>query len=207
MSVCDVMNTSAQKVAEIEVSDSLFAVPVNTGILHEVVCMQRACKRSGNAATKTRGMVSGGGIKPWKQKGTGRARAGSSRSSVWCGGGTAFGPQPRDYSYSMPKKVRRLALRMAISARMAEGNLVILDQFQMDAPKTKDFVAVMKNFAFDNCLLVAEKENANLLLSARNAVGYQIMPVAGLNVYDILKHDKLMIVRSTLEQLEARLMV
>ncbi|WP_417909375.1 50S ribosomal protein L4 [Candidatus Electronema sp. PJ] len=207
MSVCDVMNTLAQKVAEIEVSDNLFGVSVNTGILHEVVCMQRACRRSGNAATKTRGMVSGGGIKPWKQKGTGRARAGSSRSSVWCGGGTAFGPQPRDYSYTMPKKVRRLALRMALSARMSEGNLIILDQFEMVVPKTKEFVGVMKNFSFENCLLVAEKENTNLQLAARNVVGYQILPVAGLNVYDILKHDKLMIVKSTLEQLEARLMV
>lgn len=207
MSVCDVMNTSAEKIAEIEVSDSLFGVSVNTGILHEVVCMQRACRRRGTAATKTRGMVSGGGIKPWKQKGTGRARAGSSRSPVWCGGGTAFGPQPRDYSYSMPKKVRRLALRMAMSARMSEGNLVILDQFEMAAPKTKEFVGVMKNFSFDNCLLVVEKENENVQLSARNVVGYKILPVAGLNVYDILKHDKLMIVKSTLEQLEARLMV
>lgn len=206
MSVCDVMNTSAEKVAEIEVSDSLFAVPVNPGILHEVVCMQRACRRKGTASTKTRGEVSGGGKKPWRQKGTGRARAGSSNSPVWCGGGTAFGPKPRDYSYTMPKKVRRLALRMALSARMSEGNVVILDQFELNAPKTKDFVGVMKNFAFANCLLVADKENANLQLSARNAVGYQVMPAEGLNVYDILKYDKLMIVKSTLEQLEARLM-
>lgn len=206
MSVCDVMNTSAEKVAEIEVSDNLFAVPVNTGILHEVVCMQRACRRSGTASTKTRGEVSGGGKKPWRQKGTGRARSGSSNSPVWCSGGTAFGPKPKDYSYTMPKKVRRLALRMALSARMSEGNLVVLDQFEIAAPKTKDFVGVMKNFSFDNCLLVAEKENTNLQLSARNVVGYQIMPVEGLNVYDVLKYDKLMIVKSTLEQLEARLM-
>jgi len=206
MSVCDVMNTSAEKVAEIEVSDSLFAVPVNPGILHEVVCMQRACRRKGTASTKTRGEVSGGGKKPWRQKGTGRARSGSSNSPVWCGGGTAFGPKPRDYSYSMPKKVRRLALRMALSARMSEGNVVILDQFELAAPKTKDFVGVMQNFAFVNCLLVAEKENTNLQLSARNALGYQVMPAEGLNVYDILKYDKLMLVKSTLEQLEARLM-
>ena len=206
MSVCDVMNTSAEKVAEMEVSDSLFAVPVNPGILHEVVCMQRACRRQGTASTKTRGEVSGGGKKPWRQKGTGRARAGSSNSPVWCGGGTAFGPKPRDYSYTMPKKVRRLALRMALSARMSEGNLVILDQFELAAPKTKDFVGVMQNFAFANCLLVAEKENTNLQLSARNVLGYQVMPAEGLNVYDILKYDKLMILKSTLEQLEARLM-
>lgn len=205
MSVCDVMNTAAEKIAEIEVSDQLFGVEVNTGILHEVVCMQRACRRSGTASTKTRGQVSGGGAKPWRQKGTGRARAGSRTSPIWRGGGTVFGPQPRDYSYKMPKKVKRLALRMALSARMTEGNLVILDQFAMEAPKTKEFVKVMQNFSFENCLLVVDQENKNLQLSARNVVGYKILPVVGLNVYDILKYEKLMVVKSSLEQLEERL--
>jgi large subunit ribosomal protein L4 len=205
MSVCDVMNTSAEKIAEIEVSDHLFGVAINTGILHEVVCMQRAARRSGTASTKTRGQVRGGGAKPWRQKGTGRARAGSRTSPVWRGGGTAFGPQPRDYSYKMPKKVKRLALRMALSARMTEGNLVILDQFDMEAPKTKEFVKVMQNFSFDNCLLVVDQENKNLHLSARNVVGYKILPVVGLNVYDILKYEKLMVVQSSLGQLEERL--
>lgn len=206
MSVCDVMNTSAEKVAEIAVSDHIFGVEVNVGILHEVVCMQRANRRQGTASAKCKGDLSGGGQKPWKQKGTGRARAGSSKSPLWRGGGVAFGPQPRDYSYSMPKKVRRLALRMALSARMSEGNLVILDQFELAAPKTKEFVQVMNNFAFDNCLLVAETENTNLDLASRNVVGCKLLPVAGLNVYDILKYRKLMIVRSTLDQLEARLL-
>jgi large subunit ribosomal protein L4 len=205
MSVCDVMNTSAEKVAEIEINDHIFGVEINTGILHEVVCMQRACRRSGTASTKTRGQVSGGGAKPWRQKGTGRARAGSRTSPVWRGGGTAFGPQPRDYSYNMPKKVKRLALRMALSARMTEGNLVILDQFDMEAPKTKEFVKVMQNFSFDNCLLLVGQENKNLQLSARNVVGYKILPVVGLNVYDILKYEKLMVVKSSLGQLEERL--
>ncbi|MCI5121748.1 MAG: 50S ribosomal protein L4 [Candidatus Electrothrix sp. AUS4] len=208
MSVCDVVNTSAEKVAEIEVNDNLFGVEVDTGILHEVVCMQRANRRRGTASTKTKGEVRGGGAKPWRQKGTGRARAGSRTSPVWRGGGTVFGPKPRDYSYSMPKKVRRLALRMALSARMSEGNLVILDQFAMDAPKTKDFVNVMKNFDFGSCLVVtADGNNANLQLSARNAVGYKTLPVAGLNVYDILKYPKLMVIQSSLEELETRLMV
>ncbi|MCI5149900.1 MAG: 50S ribosomal protein L4 [Candidatus Electrothrix sp. MAN1_4] len=207
MSVCDVVNTSAEKVAEIEVNDNLFGVEVDTGILHEVVCMQRANRRRGTASTKTRGEVRGGGAKPWRQKGTGRARAGTNNSPIWRGGGTTFGPKPRDYSYSMPKKVRRLALRMALSARMSEGNLVILDQFAMGAPKTKEFVNVMKNFAFDQCLIVAGEENANLRLSSRNAVGYKTLPVAGLNVYDILKYPKLMVTQSSLEQLETRLML
>ncbi|MCI5144311.1 MAG: 50S ribosomal protein L4 [Candidatus Electrothrix sp. AR3] len=207
MSVCDVMNTSAEKVAEVEVDDNLFGVEVNTGIIHDVVCLQRANRRRGTASTKTRGKVRGGGAKPWRQKGTGRARAGTKNSPIWRGGGTTFGPQPRDYSYKVPKKVRRLALRMALSARMQEGNIVLLDQFEMETPKTKEFVGVMNNFSFENCLLVLEKENTNVHLSARNTVGYKILPVAGLNVYDVLKHEKLMIVRSTLEQLEARLVV
>ena len=207
MAVCDVVNTSAEKVAEIEVNDELFAVEVKPAILHDVVCMQRANRRGGNASTKTRGQVRGGGAKPWRQKGTGRARAGTKNSPIWRGGGVTFGPRPRDYSYKLPKKVRRLALRMALSARMSEGNLVIVDQFNMEAAKTKEFVGVMKKFDFDNCLVVADTDNENIRLSARNAVGYKVLPVAGLNVYDILKYPKLMLMQSSLEQLEARLMV
>jgi large subunit ribosomal protein L4 len=207
MAVCDVVNTSADKVGEMEVSDALFSVEVKPGVLHEVVCMQRANRRSGNASTKTRGEVRGGGAKPWRQKGTGRARAGTNNSPIWRGGGTTFGPRPRDYSYKLPKKVRRLALRMALSARMDEGNIVIVDQFTMEAPKTKEFVGVMKNFDFNNCLVVTETDNANVQLSARNAVGYKVLPVAGLNVFDILKYPKLMLMQSSLEQLEARLIV
>ena len=207
MAVCDVVNTSAEKVAEIEVKDGLFAVEIKPAILHDVVCMQRANRRGGNASTKTRGQVRGGGAKPWRQKGTGRARAGTKNSPIWRGGGVTFGPRPRDYSYKLPKKVRRLALRMALSARMNEGNLVIVDQFNMEAPKTKEFVGVMKNFDFDHCLIIADTDNENVQLSARNAVGYKVLPVAGLNVYDILKYPKLMLMQSSLEQLEARLMV
>ena len=207
MAVCDVVNTSAEKVAEIEVKDELFAVEVKPAILHDVVCMQRANRRGGNASTKTRGEVRGGGAKPWRQKGTGRARAGTKNSPIWRGGGVTFGPRPRDFSYKLPKKVRRLALRMALSARMNEGNLVIVDQFNMEAPKTKEFVGVMKKFDFDHCLIIADTDNENVQLSARNAVGYKVLPVAGLNVYDILKYPKLMLMQSSLEQLEARLMV
>ncbi|BCO09970.1 50S ribosomal protein L4 [Desulfolithobacter dissulfuricans] len=207
MAVCDVVNTSGEKVGEVELSDKLFGVEVNPGVLHEVVCMQRANRRAGTACTKTRGEVRGGGAKPWRQKGTGRARAGSRRSPIWRGGGTTFGPKPRDYSYKLPKKVRRLALRMALSARLSEGNLVVVDDFNMEVPKTREFVKVMNNFKFDDCLIVAQEENTNVKLSARNAVGYKVLPVAGLNVYDILKYSKLMLVQSTLAQLEERLMV
>ena len=206
MAVCDVVNTSAEKVGEIEVRDELFGTTVNTGVLHDVVCMQRANRRSGNASTKTRGEIRGGGAKPWRQKGTGRARAGSNNSPIWRGGGTTFGPKPRDYSYKLPKKVRRLALRMVLSARMDEGNLVIIDEFIMTDPKTKDFVGIMKNFDFSQCLVVSDADDTNVQLSARNAVGYKVLPVAGLNVYDILKYPKLMLMRSSLDQLEQRLM-
>ena len=207
MAVCEVLNSLAEKVGEIDLNDALFSVEVNTGILHEVVCMQRANQRTGNACTKTRGEVSGGGAKPWRQKGTGRARAGSRTSPVWRGGGTVFGPKPRDYSYSLPKKVRRLALKMALSARNQEGNLVVVDQFSLDQAKTREFVKVMDNFKFDNCLVVTGEMDEKLGLSARNAVGYKVLPVAGLNVMDILKHSKLMLVQTSLAKLEERLMV
>jgi len=207
MSMCEILNTQAEKVGEIELNDSVFNIEVNAGILHEIVCMQRANRRSGNACTKTRGEVSGGGAKPWRQKGTGRARAGSRTSPVWRGGGTVFGPKPRDYSYTMPKKVKRLALRMALSARNQEGNLIIVDQFQFSEIKTKNFVQMMNKFQFDNCLVITEGVDDKINLSARNAVGYKVLPVAGLNVYDILKHSKLMLVQSSLQRIEDRVLV
>lgn len=206
MAVCDVVNISAKKVGDIELKDELFSVEVQPGVLHDVVRMQRANRRQGTACTKTRGEVAGSGAKPWRQKGTGRARAGTRKSPIWRGGGTTFGPKPRDYSYKLPKKVRRLALRMALSARFGEGNLVVLDDFAMPEIKTKEFVKVMDTFDFDNCLIVTGDDNKNVQLSARNAVGYKVLPVAGLNVYDILKYPKLMLVQSTLAQLEERLM-
>lgn len=207
MAVCDVLNTLAEKVGEIDLNDALFSVEIKTGILHEVVCMQRANRRSGNACTKTRGDVSGGGAKPWRQKGTGRARAGSRTSPIWRGGGVTFGPKPRDYSYSLPKKVKKLALKMALSARSQEGNLVIIDNLDLPEIKTKSFINVMNNFQFDDCLIITEDINEMISLSARNAVGYKVLPVAGLNVYDILKYTKLMLLQSSLAKIEERLMV
>ena len=207
MSVCEILNIQAEKVGEIELNDSVFNIEVNSGILHEVICMQRANRRSGNACTKTRGEVSGGGAKPWRQKGTGRARSGSRTSPVWRGGGTVFGPKPRDYSYSMPKKVKRLALRMALSARNQEGNLIVIDQFQLQEVKTKYFVQVMDKFNVDNCLVITEGDDNDMYLSSRNAVGYKVLPVAGLNVYDILKYSKLMLVKSSLQKIEDRVLV
>jgi large subunit ribosomal protein L4 len=207
MPVCDVVNTAAEKVGDVELKDEIFAVNVEPGILHDVVCMQRANRRRGTASTKTRGEVRGSGAKPWRQKGTGRARAGSKKSPLWRGGGIIFGPKPRDYSYKLPKKVRRLALRMALSARFSEGNLVVVDEFRMPEIKTKEFVNVMNRFDFDNCLVVTNGDNKTVSLSARNAVGYKVLPVEGLNVYDILKYPKLMLDQSILAQIEERLTV
>jgi len=207
MAVCDVLNTLAEKVGQVDLNDALFSVEIKTGVLHEVVCMQRANRRSGNACTKTRGDVSGGGAKPWRQKGTGRARAGSRTSPVWRGGGTVFGPAPRDYSYNLPKKVKKLALKMALSARNQEGNLVIVDHFDLSEVKTKNFVKIMNNFQFNNCLVITDVIDENVGLSARNAVGFKVLPVAGLNVYDILKYSKLMLLQSSLAMLEERLML
>ncbi len=207
MAVCDIVNSSAEKVGEVELNEALFNVEVKTSVLHEVVCMQRANRRAGTASTKTRGEVRGGGAKPWRQKGTGRARAGSRNSPIWRGGGVTFGPKPKDYSYQLPKKVRRLALRMALSARNAEGNMIVVDSLAMPEIKTKNFVQIMQNFQFDDCLIVTAGENPVVAKSAKNAVGYKVLPVAGLNVYDILKHSKLMLVQESIAQLEERLMV
>lgn len=207
MAVCEVVNTSAKKVGDVELKDEIFAVEVQPGILHDVVCMQRANRRRGTASTKNRAAVRGSNAKPWRQKGTGRARAGTKKSPLWRGGGVVFGPQPRDYSYKLPKKVRKLALRMALSARLSEGNLVVVDEFKLPEIKTKEFVNVMNNFDFENCLVVTGADNTTVSLSARNTVGYKVLPVQGLNVYDILKYPKLMLDQTVLGQIEERLTV
>ena len=207
MAVCDVLNTRAEKVGDVDLNDALLDIEVNPGILHEVVCQQRAARRAGNACTKTKGEVSGGGAKPWRQKGTGRARAGSRTSPLWRGGGTVFGPKPRDYSYTMPRKVKKLALKMALSARRQEGNLVVLDKFELEAVKTRDFVAVLDTLSMKDCLIVVDKMESKLDLSSRNVVGVKVLPVAGLNVYDILKHSKLMLVEASLAGIEQRLTI
>ena len=205
MSTVDLLNTSDEKVGQIELNADIFDLKVKEHLLHDVVRMQRAAKRAGNACTKTRVEVRGGGAKPWRQKGTGRARAGSRNSPIWRGGGVTFGPKPRDYSFKLNRKVKKQALAMAMSARLQEGNLVVVDQFTMDAIKTKDFVGIMKGFDFENCLVITETNDDNLKKSARNVNGFKIMTVDGLNVYDILLHKKLMLVKPAVENLEKRL--
>lgn len=207
MSTVKIVNTRNESVGEIELREDLFNREVKEYILHDVVRMQRAGRRAGNACTKTRVEVRGGGAKPWRQKGTGRARAGTRTSPVWRGGGVAFGPKPRDYSFKLNRKIKKQAIAMAMSARLQEGNLIIIDEFSMDAIKTKQFVGIMKVLDVENALIIADGGNEELNKSSRNVDGYKVLPAEGLNVYDILLHKKLILVQPVIDSLEKRLAV
>ncbi len=206
MSTVSVFNIKNEKVGEIELNEKVFDLVVKEHLLHDVVKMQLAAKRGGNACTKTRVEVSGGGVKPWRQKGTGRARAGSNTSPVWRGGGVAFGPKPRDYSIKLNRKVKKQALAMAMSARLQEGNLVVLDGFTLESIKTKEFIKVMNVLAIDNGLIITPDINENVNRSARNVNGFKVLSTEGLNVYDILLHKKLVLLQPAIEGLEKRVM-
>jgi large subunit ribosomal protein L4 len=207
MSTVKIVNTRNESVGEIELREDLFNREIKEYILHDVVRMQRAARRAGNACTKTRVEVRGGGAKPWRQKGTGRARAGTRTSPVWRGGGVAFGPKPRDYSFKLNRKIKKQAIAMAMSARLQEGNLIVIDEFSMDAIKTKQFVGIMKVLDVENALIVADGGNDELNKSSRNVNGYKVLPAEGLNVYDILLHKKLILVQPVIDSLEKRLAV
>ena len=206
MSTVNIVNINNERVGEIVLNDEIFNREVKEHVLHEVVRMQRAARRSGNACTKTRIEVSGGGRKPWRQKGTGRARSGSRTSPVWRGGGVAFGPKPRDYSFKLNRKVKQQAVAMAISARFQEGNLIVMDDFSMERIKTKDFVGVMNVLDVGNGLIVTDNATENLTKSSSNVNGYKVLSSEGLNVYDILLHKKLILIQPVIESLEKRLM-
>jgi large subunit ribosomal protein L4 len=206
MSTANVYNIQNEKVGEIELNENVFERAVKEHLLHDVVKMQLAAKRAGNACTKTRIEVTGGGKKPWRQKGTGRARSGSNTSPLWRGGGVAFGPKPRDYSIKLNRKVKKQALAMAVSARHKEGNLIILDDFTLDAIKTKAFVKIMNVLEVDNGLIVTPNLNTNVDRSARNVNGFKVLSTEGLNVYDILLHKKLVLVAPAIESIEKRVM-
>ena len=205
MPLVDVFNIQKEKVGEVELQEEIFGVPVRGHVLHEVVTWQRACRRGGNASTKSRGEVRGGGRKPWKQKGTGRARVGSCRSPIWRGGGIIFGPKPRSYAYTLPKKVKRLALKMALSSKLQAGQLLVLDAYPHTTPKTKDFVQVLRNLEVAKALFIAPEAHQALELSARNVPHVQVMLPAGLNVYDILRYEHLVMLQPALAKIEERL--
>ena len=204
MTVLDVYNINKEKVSQVEVDPSIFDSDVKEHLFYEIVKAQLASRRSGTACTKTRGDVSGGGRKPWKQKGTGRARAGSSRSPVWRGGGIAFGPKPRDYSYAVPKKVKRLALCSALTKKCKEDKLMILDKFDLSEIQTKAFASIMDRLGHQRVLII-DDDNRNLSLSARNVPNVKVLSPQGLNLYDILRHEGLYITLHCLEQIQRRL--
>ncbi|ABY92170.1 LSU ribosomal protein L4P [Thermoanaerobacter thermohydrosulfuricus] len=190
-----VYNVKGEQVGEIELKDSVFGVPVNVPVMHEAVLNYLANQRQGTHSTKTRGEVRGGGRKPWRQKGTGRARQGSIRAPQWIKGGIVFGPKPRDYSYKLPKKVKRLALKSALSSKVRDNEIIVLDEFKLDQPKTKKVVELLKNFNVDSALIVVPEGEKNVELSARNIPGVKTLYANYLNTYDILKYDKFIITK------------
>ncbi len=207
MPTAKVRNLKNKEVGEVTLPDAVFGVELNESLIHAAVKNYLANKRQGTSATKTRGNVSGSGRKLWKQKGTGRARIASIRSPLWKGGGNVHGPQPRDWSYQMPKKMRRGALRSALSERLREGNLIVIDDFKIDNAKTKDFIDVMSKLELSDkkkqtkTLIVDSLDNANLILASRNVQKTKVTNGYGLNIYDLIYHEKLLISKSALEEI------
>lgn len=199
-----VYNLAGQVTGEIELNDQVFGVEFNEAVVHQAIVMQLANQRQGTSATKTRGMVRGGGRKPWKQKGRGRARCGSTRSPIWVGGGTTFGPQPRSYAKKMPRKARRLALCCALSAKVAAGEMVVVEGLTFDAPKTKNVVAMLGAFdaADKKALIITNGDNVNVELSARNMPKVTAISNMGLNCFDILNSNKVFLDKEIVEQIE-----
>ena len=201
-----VVSQTRAAVGQVEIPAAVLSGPVREGLLHAMVMSQLASRRAGTHATKTKGLVSGGGKKPWKQKGTGRARAGSIRSPLWAGGGTIFGPQPRSYAYKLPRSARKAALRSALAARHGEGKLVVVDALTLSEPKTKQMVECLAGLGVEGSVLVVlGTANDAVVRAARNLPKVKVLLVGGLNVYDVLKHATLVMTRDALEQLAARL--
>jgi len=205
MSIIDVYNINGEKVSQLELPESIFNVPVKPSVLHEVVTMQLACRRAGSASVKHRSDVKGSTRKLYKQKGTGRARRGDIKSPLLRGGGSIFGPNPRSYSYKVPKKIRKQALKMALSSKTQANNLLVLDKFELEKARTKGFTAVLDNLKVKKALIVTENVNENLELSSRNVPGVKVMRYEGLNVYDILKYEKLILLATSIKGIEGRL--
>ena len=198
-----VFNMAGQEVESMQLDETVFGVEINEGLVHQAVVMQLASQRLGTHATKTRGLVRGGGRKPWRQKGTGRARSGSTRSPIWVGGGTVFGPQPRSYAFSMPRKQRRLAIKCALTDKVNSNDFIVVDNIEFAAPKTKDVVKMLKDFSIDDKALIITADFAeNVEKSSRNIPGVKAINSNGLNVYDILNHNKLFITKDAITRIE-----
>jgi len=201
----DVIDLQGTQTGTIEVNAQAFGAEVKGHLFHQVVRMQLANRRQGTASTKTRGQVSGGGRKPWRQKGTGRARQGSTRSPLWRGGGVALGPKPRDYSYNLPKKVKRAALRSALTLKRQEQLLKVIDRLEFSEPKTKQMVGFLKALSIEKpALIVIAADNRNVQLAARNLPSVQVMRAEGVNIYDLLAYDFLICTQDALVKLQER---
>ncbi|MEJ2040104.1 MAG: 50S ribosomal protein L4 [Desulfosarcinaceae bacterium] len=206
MATVDVINIQGDKVSQAELPDAIFGVPVKSAVLHQVVKAQLAAKRSGTACVKNRSDITGSTRKLYRQKGTGRARKGDVKSPLLRGGGVIFGPHPRSYVQKVPKKVRRLALKMALTSKLQDAELLVVDRLGMEEIKTKDFVAALQGLKVKKALIVTPQPDRNLELSSRNVPDVKVMRTEGLNVYDILKYDKLVLLEGAIKGLEGRLL-
>ena len=202
MANVSVYNIEGKEVGSIELNDAVFGVEVNEHLVHMAVVNQLANNRQGTQSAKTRSEVSGGGRKPWRQKGTGHARQGSTRSPQWTGGGVVFAPKPRDYSFKMNKKEKRIALLSALSSKVADNKIVVLDAFNLDEVKTKKFAEVMSNLKVDKALVVIEGENKNVVLSGRNIPTVKVSATNEINTYDVLKYETLVVTKAAVEKFE-----
>ena len=202
MANVSVYNIEGKEVGSIELNDAVFGVEVNEHLVHMAVVNQLANNRQGTQSAQTRSEVSGGGRKPWRQKGTGHARQGSTRSPQWTGGGVVFAPKPRDYSFKMNKKEKRIALLSALSSKVADNKIVVLDAFNLDEVKTKKFAEVMSNLKVDKALVVIEGENKNVVLSGRNIPTVKVSATNEINTYDVLKYETLVVTKAAVEKLE-----
>jgi large subunit ribosomal protein L4 len=205
MAVVDVLNSKGEKVSERELPESVFNIPVKASVLHDVVTQQLACRRSGTASVKHRSDVKGSTRKLFRQKGTGRARRGDIKSPLLKGGGVVFGPDPRSYAYKVPKKVRKLAIKMALSSKMQENQITVLDEFEISRIKTKEFLNVLKALNKENALIVTPEKDETLERSSRNLPGAKVLRSEGLNVYDILKYRDIILLEPSIERIEGRL--
>jgi large subunit ribosomal protein L4 len=206
MPVADVYDIEKKKVSQIELSDAVFGAETNPDVLYEVVRMQLASRRQGTASTKERGDIRGGGKKPWRQKGTGRARAGTTRSPLWRGGGTVFGPSPRGYAYKLSKKVKKMALVSALSMKFSEQQIIILKEFPLEEIKTRKFKEVVDRFGFKKALFVLDKSNPVLEKSSRNLSDIKMIRSEGINVYDLLNHEEIVLLEPSVRMIEGALL-
>lgn len=202
MPTVGLFNNEGQKVGDMELSEKVFGAKINADAVHQVVVALLANKRQGTQSAKTRTEVSGGGIKPWRQKGTGRARQGSIRAPQWIHGGIVFAPKPRDYRVSIPKAMRRTAMLSALSSKVAENEIVVLEDLKFDTPKTKEAVKLLKAFEAKKALIVVSESDENVYKSVRNIPGAAVVPANNINVYDILKYEKFIITKDAVSKIE-----